>query len=85
MKPLPDDETGKWILEVKDLKRNQIRIEIFDAVMVCNGHYFDPNVPKIFGDDQFKGEKLHSHDYRVPEIFTGKKVVIFGAGPSGTC
>lgn len=26
---------------------------------------------------------MHSHDYRVPEIFTGKKVLVVGAGPSG--
>lgn len=26
---------------------------------------------------------MHSHDYRVPEIFSGKKVLVVGAGPSG--
>lgn len=26
---------------------------------------------------------MHSHDYRVPEIFTGKRVLVIGAGPSG--
>lgn len=26
---------------------------------------------------------MHSHDYRVPEIFTGKRVLVVGAGPSG--
>lgn len=29
------------------------------------------------------GDVMHSHDYRVPEIFTGKKVLVVGAGPSG--
>ena len=26
---------------------------------------------------------MHSHDYRHPEVFTGKHLVILGAGPSG--
>lgn len=26
---------------------------------------------------------MHSHDYRVPEVFTGKRVLVIGAGPSG--
>lgn len=26
---------------------------------------------------------MHSHDYRVPEVFAGKKVLVVGAGPSG--
>ena len=26
---------------------------------------------------------MHSHDYRYPEVFQGKGVVVLGAGPSG--
>lgn len=26
---------------------------------------------------------MHSHDYRVPEVFSGKNVLVIGAGPSG--
>lgn len=26
---------------------------------------------------------MHSHDYRVPSIFTNKRVLVIGAGPSG--
>ncbi|GBP83827.1 Senecionine N-oxygenase [Eumeta japonica] len=29
------------------------------------------------------GDVMHSHDYRVPEIFAGKRVAVIGAGPSG--
>lgn len=46
-------------------------IEIFDAVFVCNGHYFAPNIPKIEGANQFRGNKIHSHDYRSPEPYCG--------------
>ncbi|XP_006622656.1 senecionine N-oxygenase-like [Apis dorsata] len=73
----------KWMIKVKDLKRNIILEESFDAVMICNGHYFEPNIPNLKGQKIFQGEQLHSHDYRVPDIFTDKTIVVLGAGPSG--
>lgn len=74
----------KWTVKVKDLQRDATVVESFDAVMVCNGHYFQPRTPKISGQEVFAGEQLHSHDYRIPEVFNGKTVVVLGAGPSGT-
>ncbi|KAL6427274.1 hypothetical protein ACFW04_008689 [Cataglyphis niger] len=73
----------KWSVKVRDLQRDAIVTEAFDAIMVCNGHYFEPRIPKISGHDVFTGKQMHSHDYRVPEIFNGKTVVVLGAGPSG--
>ena len=46
-------------------------------------HYFVPLVPEISGLESFPGLVMHSHDYRHPEVFQGKRVVIFGAGSSG--
>lgn len=39
--------------------------------------------PVMKGLDSFPGEKYHSHDYREPSQFEGKRVVVIGAGPSG--
>ncbi|CAG8826842.1 17127_t:CDS:2, partial [Racocetra persica] len=38
--------------------------EIFDFVMVCNGHHRKQRWPKYKGMDEFKGEQTHSHFYR---------------------
>lgn len=35
------------------------------------------------GAEQFQGEILHSHDYRKPDNYKDKSVLILGAGPSG--
>lgn len=51
--------------------------------MVCNGHYNDPFIPEIPGQNKFRGLRMHSHDYRTPEKFTGKNVLLMGLGPSG--
>jgi len=50
----------------------------YDAVVVCNGHYSAPSVPEIRGMDAFPGECMHSHNYRRPEAFAGKRVLLMG-------
>ncbi|XP_071438870.1 senecionine N-oxygenase [Hetaerina americana] len=74
---------GRWSVKVKDLKNNKEKELEFDAVMVCNGHYSTPYIPRIVGAEEFKGNQIHSHDYRIPEIFRQQRVVVIGAGPSG--
>lgn len=80
----PVEGDRKWSVKVRDLQSDAVEIESFDAVMVCNGHYFEPRIPSIPGQKVFAGKQIHSHDYRVPEFFDGKNVVVMGAGPSGT-
>lgn len=57
--------------------------QVFDAVLVCNGHYSEPNLPVVAGSDCWPGLQMHSHNYRVPEVFTGQTVVVVGASNSG--
>ncbi len=40
LKPADDfKDSGRWVLEVKDLKTNDVTTEIYDAVMACTGHH----------------------------------------------
>uniref|UniRef100_A0A0C9QK99 Flavin-containing monooxygenase n=1 Tax=Fopius arisanus TaxID=64838 RepID=A0A0C9QK99_9HYME len=80
---LEEENQKQWKVTVRNLKEGLTKVEYFDAIMVCNGHYFQPYVPTIEGNEKFKGKKLHSHDYRVPDAFENKTVVVVGAGPSG--
>ncbi|KAL3738002.1 hypothetical protein ACJRO7_019521 [Eucalyptus globulus] len=43
--------------------------EVFDAVVVCNGHYTEPRIAEIPGIDLWPGKQMHSHNYRTPEPF----------------
>nr|XP_012151606.1 PREDICTED: senecionine N-oxygenase-like isoform X2 [Megachile rotundata] len=79
----PSNGDRKWTVKVKDLKNNVVLNESFDAVMVCNGHYFEPSFPNLKGQNVYQGKQMHSHDYRVPNTFLDKNVVVIGAGPSG--
>lgn len=54
----------------------------FDAVAVCNGHYSEPRVPALDGLSEWPGELVHSHNYREPSPFHGKRVAVLGASAS---
>ncbi|XP_029169261.1 flavin-containing monooxygenase FMO GS-OX-like 4 [Nylanderia fulva] len=73
----------KWSVQVRKLNTNETELRYFDAIMVCNGHYFDPYVPIIPGINSFSGLIMHSHSYRKPDGFAGKKVIVLGASSSG--
>ncbi|XP_048064528.1 flavin-containing monooxygenase 5-like isoform X4 [Megalobrama amblycephala] len=83
--PRPDfPHSGQWDVEIesKDGRREK---QVFDAVMVCTGHHCHPHLPlKDFpGIDTFKGRYFHSRDYKIPEEWRGKRVVVIGIGNSG--
>ncbi|MCZ6675017.1 MAG: NAD(P)-binding domain-containing protein [Verrucomicrobia bacterium] len=68
---------GRW-----RIKNSKTEESLFDAAMVCNGHYSNPRVPEITGMETFEGVLMHSHNYRTPDMFKGKRVALFGAAAS---
>lgn len=55
----------------------------FDALLVCNGHHWDPSYPEFHG--RFDGETIHSHHYIDPTDplnLVGKRVLVVGIGNS---
>lgn len=58
-------------------------VDVFDGVMVATGHHAVPYEPQYEGRDAFKGKQLHSQEYRDPDEFRGKRVVVVGASNSG--
>lgn len=57
--------------------------QVYDAVVVCNGHFSRPRFPDLPGAASFPGVVMHSHNYRSPEAFRGQTVVLVGASSSG--
>lgn len=53
----------------------------YEGVIIANGHLSDPLMPKISGN--FSGTLMHAKDYKSPEIFEGKRVLICGMGNTG--
>lgn len=53
----------------------------YRALVIANGHNWQPRSPKYPGN--FAGELLHSSEYKSPELFRGKRVLVIGGGNSG--
>jgi cation diffusion facilitator CzcD-associated flavoprotein CzcO len=59
--------------------------ERFDALVVANGHHWDPRWPEPPYPGEFDGPQIHSHEYMNPHEpldFHGKRVLVVGMGNS---
>ncbi|EFJ23363.1 hypothetical protein SELMODRAFT_175034 [Selaginella moellendorffii] len=76
---------SNWIVKSSSSagKEEKESEEVFDAVVVCNGHYFQPRVAQIPGIERWPGKHYHSHTYRTPDPFKDQVVAVIGNGPSG--
>ncbi|NWW27191.1 FMO5 monooxygenase, partial [Falcunculus frontatus] len=75
--------SGQW--EVVTESEGKQEAAVFDAVLVCSGHHTDAHLPlsSFPGLEKFEGWYLHSRDYKNPQPFLGKQVVVVGIGNSG--
>jgi NADPH-dependent 2,4-dienoyl-CoA reductase/sulfur reductase-like enzyme len=56
--------------------------ERYDAVVVANGHNWDPRRPDPAYPGEFSGEQMHAHDYQDADVFAGRRVLVVGMGNS---
>jgi putative flavoprotein involved in K+ transport len=54
-----------------------------DQVIVASGYAHTPFIPDWPGRDRFDGELLHAADYRNPDAFRDRDVLVVGPGCSG--
>ncbi|GFY55597.1 dimethylaniline monooxygenase 5 [Trichonephila inaurata madagascariensis] len=76
------DETGRWIVTVKNLVTYEISSEVYDGVMVCVGHINRPKMGSFPGQEKFKGKILHTHSLKGVQEFKDQKIIIVGIGCS---
>ncbi|HEV7129149.1 MAG TPA: NAD(P)-binding domain-containing protein [Ktedonobacterales bacterium] len=53
----------------------------YRGVLIANGHNWCPKYPEYPGE--FAGMKLHSSEYKTPDVLAGRRVLVLGAGNSG--
>ena len=66
---------GGWTVALAGGEQRDYR-----AVIVANGHLWDPRMPEFAGT--FSGMQMHSHHYRTPAAFADKDVLVVGIGNS---
>ena len=72
---------GAYDVTVRGVGSGKIDTRRYGAVLVANGHHWDPNWPDVPG--LFDGQMVHSHQYTTPETLVDKRVLIVGVGNSG--
>jgi len=73
-------DDGRW-----EISLDSGATELFDVLIVANGHHWDPRWPEPPYPGKFDGEQLHSHSYLNPTDpvdFHGKRVLVVGMGNS---
>ncbi|XP_069334433.1 flavin-containing monooxygenase 2 [Eulemur rufifrons] len=85
VKKCPDfSSSGQWKVVTQSYGKEESAV--FDAVMVCSGHHILPHIPlKSFpGIERFKGQYFHSRQYKHPDGFEGKRILVIGIGNSAS-
>ncbi len=74
------NEDGSWT--VRAIVEGEERSDRFDAIALCTGPFQSPN-KDVRGLEHFTGEVVHTQEYRSPERFRGKRVLVVGLAESG--
>ncbi|KAF1807160.1 hypothetical protein V8B55DRAFT_1017362 [Mucor lusitanicus] len=92
LEELPNQSGWRVLTKHAEYSKNTDQVEIswkeevFDAVVVATGHYHAPYVPDLPGLSDWRNKwpenVIHSKQYRVPEQFKDKSVLLIGNGTS---
>lgn len=78
-----DEEDGVWIVSTKHTKTGEEEEREYDRVVLATGGLAVKNMPAIKGIDKFAGDAIHSRDFKDPNKYTGKNVLVVGLGSTG--
>jgi cation diffusion facilitator CzcD-associated flavoprotein CzcO len=70
-------DDGHWVVETSTGAREA------PQVVVATGYEHTPLIPGWAGREEFGGSLVHSSQYRNPEPYRGKRVLVVGPGCSG--
>ncbi len=75
---------GGWAVTTRPVGRDggEETTARYEAVMVANGHHWDPRWPEPPFPGEFAGEETHAHHYRSSEGYEDKNVLVLGIGNS---
>jgi putative flavoprotein involved in K+ transport len=73
-----DREDGSWLLRTS---KGDLRAQ---NVVIATGHDVLPVIPEWPGRSSYTGELLHAADYRRPDSFRGRDVLVVGPNTSGS-
>ncbi|KAD4584503.1 hypothetical protein E3N88_22104 [Mikania micrantha] len=77
-----DEDEKKWTVEAA-VEGGGVRCYKGRFLMVATGENSDAFIPEVDGLSEFRGEVIHSTEYKSGKGYEKKKVLVVGAGNSG--
>jgi cation diffusion facilitator CzcD-associated flavoprotein CzcO len=72
-----DAEHGAWVAHTEDSDVPAAQ------VVIATGYEAEPTIPEWVGRADFTGDLLHASEYRNPQPYSGRRVLVVGSGCSG--
>ncbi|XP_058744163.1 flavin-containing monooxygenase FMO GS-OX-like 2 isoform X5 [Vicia villosa] len=64
------EKENEWVVESRVSRgSDSVSREVFEAVVVCSGHFVEPKLGVVPGIENWRRFQMHSHNYRVPHSF----------------
>jgi cation diffusion facilitator CzcD-associated flavoprotein CzcO len=77
-----DNAAGEWNARIRRADKTECVLRPRHLIF-ANGIAGKPTIPKLPGLEDFKGQVLHTHQFRSGAPWRNKKVLVVGAGTSG--
>ncbi|XP_076882994.1 putative indole-3-pyruvate monooxygenase YUCCA10 [Bidens hawaiensis] len=77
-----DEDNRMWSVKA-EAEDGGVRCYVGRFLVVATGENSDAFVPEVDGLSEFKGEVIHSTEYKSGKAYEDKKVLVVGAGNSG--
>ncbi|GMN57823.1 hypothetical protein TIFTF001_026927 [Ficus carica] len=78
-----DEKMKKWRIKAKNGVSGEMERYSSDYLIVASGENNEAFVPEVQGLTSFKGELIHSSEYKNGKRYKGKDVLVVGCGNSG--
>jgi cation diffusion facilitator CzcD-associated flavoprotein CzcO len=75
-------EDGQWRVRIRGANGAGAEERSYGAVLVANGHHWDPLLPDPPFPGRFDGQEMHAHHYKSKYDLRNKRVVVVGMGNS---
>ena len=78
-----DDKDENWLVTTRKASTGEETIRRFDRVVLATGMGSVKNEVDIKGADKFKGDLVHSREFKDPAKYEGKNALVVGIGATG--
>ncbi|XP_009616866.3 putative indole-3-pyruvate monooxygenase YUCCA10 [Nicotiana tabacum] len=78
-----EKEEKKWNIKVRNVATGEMEFYGCDFLVLASGENNEGYIPKVLGLEKFKGEIIHSSEYKSGQKYEGKEVLVVGSGNSG--